>query len=78
MPWAMESSRKHFLNYLMFAIFHIGVVAAIALTFMIPYTPALLENSTILMIMQYSIFGAFGVGIIRIIKRIYAHKGGYA
>jgi len=37
MPWAMESSRRNFILYTQFIIFHAGVVAAITLSFVIPW-----------------------------------------
>jgi nitrate reductase gamma subunit len=70
MPWAMESYRKHFLIYLQFALFHLGVTAAIALTFIIPYAPALLKTKAFFWIMYVLIWGAFVVGVIRIFRRI--------
>ena len=39
MPWAMESTRTQALALLQFVVFHSGVAAAIALSFIIPYGP---------------------------------------
>ena len=44
MPWAMESTRTKIWLYVQFVIFHVGVTVAIALSFVIPYGPGLLEN----------------------------------
>ena len=70
MPWAMESTRTNFLFYVQFAIFHIGVTLAILLSFVIPYAPDLLNNGFIVAIFQLSIFSAFVVGCIRMVRRI--------
>ena len=56
MPWAMESTRRQRLIYTQFVVFHLGVTTAIALSFIIPYGPGLLESRT--------------VGVIRIIRRV--------
>ena len=70
MPWAMESSRTHPFFYIQFVIFHLGVVAAIALSFIIPYGPGLLDSSVLTMILYVFTGGAFIVGIIRFIRRV--------
>ncbi|MBM3294188.1 MAG: hypothetical protein FJY82_06635 [Candidatus Aminicenantes bacterium] len=44
MPWAMESTRKKPFFYLQFVIFHVGVAAGIAATYIIPYAPRLFES----------------------------------
>lgn len=69
MPWAMESTRTRFFVYLQFAIFHIGVVAAIGLSFVIPYGPGLLTKPLVVPILQAIIGAACLMGIIRIVRR---------
>jgi len=70
MPWAMESSRRHALMYVQFAIFHIGVTAAIALSFIIPYGPGLLESTLLVRALQVIIGAAFFVGLVRMVRRV--------
>ena len=71
MPWSMESSRTKSFFYLQFALFHIGVTAAIALSFIIPYTPSLLTSAAwIIPVFQIFIGLAFAIGLGRIIRRI--------
>jgi nitrate reductase gamma subunit len=71
MPWAMESSRTQFFNYVQFAVFHLGVVSAILLSFVIPYGYGINLLPTVLAtIFQISIGAAFLVGVIRIIRRM--------
>ncbi len=69
MPWAMESTRKKFLMYIQFLIFHAGVVAGISLTFIIPYLPGLLTSEVFVLIFQVILGGACLVGILRIFRR---------
>ena len=70
MPWAMESTRKKFFMYVQFVIFHLGVVAAIGLSFIIPYAPSLLDSQSLVFILQLIIGLAFLVGVGRIIRRV--------
>jgi nitrate reductase gamma subunit len=69
-PWAMESTRNNKLLYIQFVIFHIGVTAAIGLSFIIPYLPGLLNSIVVLRILQVMIGAAFIVGILRFIRRV--------
>ena len=71
MPWAMESSRTKLFFYIQFVIFHLGVIFAIALSFVIPYVPGFLNISEIIIPVFQAIIGAaFIVGFARIIRRI--------
>ena len=69
MPWAMESTRKKLLLYVQFAVFHLGVIFALTLSFVIPYFPGLLELPYVVPVSQVFIAAAFIVGAIRIIRR---------
>jgi hypothetical protein len=42
-PWKMESTRKHWMRYVEFAVFHLGVFLNIALSFVLAYAPDLLS-----------------------------------
>jgi len=70
MPWAMESTRQKSFMYIQFVIFHVGVTAAIALSFIIPYLPWLLDSILLVRCLQVIIGAAFVVGILRIIRRV--------
>lgn len=70
MPWAMESTRTNPLFWIQFALFHIGVAAAIVLSFVIPYGPSLLERAEVVRCFQVFIGAAFLVGCYRIVRRI--------
>jgi nitrate reductase gamma subunit len=69
MPWAMESSRTKKFLYMQFVVFHLGVVAAIGLSFIIPYAPHLLNSQAVVITLQVIIAGAFLVGVMRFIRR---------
>ncbi len=68
-PMAMESSRRQFGMYVQFVIFHLGVVAAITLSFVIPYWSSLLETVWVVRAFQGFIAAAFLVGCVRIVRR---------
>ena len=70
MPWAMESTRTNGFFYLQFVLFHIGVTAAIGLSFIIPYAPGWLESPVLVVLLQVFIGLAFIVGVGRMIRRI--------
>ena len=70
MPWAMESTRNHMGFYVQFVLFHLGVTAAIVLSFVIPYVPSLLEHGLVVLAFQGFIGAAFLVGCYRMYRRI--------
>jgi len=70
MPWGMESTRKHPGFYVQFVIFHIGVAAAIATSFIIPYWPSLFEIQAVVRLFQVAIAGGLIVGLMRLYRRI--------
>jgi nitrate reductase gamma subunit len=69
MPWAMESTRKRLLLYVQFVFFHLGVTAAITLSFIIPYAPDLLHSNALVWLLRVLIGAAFVVGIVRFVRR---------
>ena len=69
MPWAMESTRRHRWLYGQFVVFHLAVVAAIALSFGIPYAPGGLEHPAMVVAFQAAIGAGFLVGLMRIVRR---------
>ena len=70
MPWTIESTRNNAFFYTQFVVFHIGVVAAILLSFLIPYAQSILESTAVVLIFQIAIGLAFIVGCGRIVRRI--------
>jgi nitrate reductase gamma subunit len=69
-PTGMESYRKHWFLYLQFVVFHLGVAAAIAMSFVIADFDSLMESSAVVLAFQVLIWGACGVGVLRIIRRV--------
>jgi nitrate reductase gamma subunit len=70
MPWAMESTRTHVSLYAQFVVFHLGVVAAIALSFIIPYAPHWLEARWLVAALQLTMGAAFLVSLARLYRRL--------
>jgi hypothetical protein len=70
MPWAMESTRKRPGFYAQFVVFHLGVAAAIAGTFIIPYAPGLFKIRPVVLLFQTIIAAAFLVGLYRLARRL--------
>ena len=42
-PWRMESTRRHWMSYVEFVVFHVGVFFNIVLSFFIAYAPGVLS-----------------------------------
>jgi hypothetical protein len=70
MPWAMESTRKGFPFYLTFALFHLGVVAGIALAFLSTVARPFLQLPIVSTTMLALLFAAFAIGVYRIGRRL--------
>jgi len=69
-PTGMESYRKHWFVYAQFVVFHIGVVAAITMSFVIADVPALMDSAAVVTFFSVTIWCACGVGVLRIIRRV--------
>ena len=69
-PWAMESTRTRPLFYLQFVVFHLGVTAAIAATFIIPYAPQWLAPRGRVIAFQALMAAAFVVAVFRLVRRL--------
>jgi hypothetical protein len=70
LPWTMESARKRPGFYAQVVIFHIGVAAAIAATFIIPYWPRAFAAKAIVWIFRVLIGAGLIVGVMRLVRRI--------
>lgn len=70
MPWTMESTRTHVWFYGQFVVFHLGVTAAIVLSFIIPYAPQWLEWQPLVLALQTVIGAAFLVALMRLYRRL--------
>ncbi len=70
MPWAMESTRTQAGLYAQFVVFHLGVTAAILLSFVIPYAPHWLDSRALVFGFEGVIGAAFVVGLMRFYRRL--------
>jgi nitrate reductase gamma subunit len=70
MPWAMESTRKRPGFYTQFVVFHLGVVAAITATFIIPYAPGVFRIRAVVIVFQAIMAAAFLAGLLRLVRRL--------
>jgi len=71
MPWSMESTRRGFVFYLTFVVFHLGVVAGIALAFLSTIVPGFVGTPAYAWISGCTLFIAFLVAVYRIFRRIF-------
>lgn len=71
MPWTMESTRKKWYKWLEFAIFHIGIAAAILASFLIPEWPHLMTPFFIALF-QVIILASFIILLIRLGRRVFS------
>ena len=70
LPGAMESTRTRPGFYAQFVVFHLGVAAAIAGTFIIPYAPRLFASRPVVALFQAVVAAAFVVGVARLVRRL--------
>jgi len=70
MPWAMESTRQKFVLYLQFVVFHLSVAASIAMSFVIPYFPRLMEFALVTRGLQACFGAACLIGCYRLFRRL--------
>ena len=67
-PWAMESTRKRWWQWLEFAVFHVAVAAMIAVSFIIPYAPHWLTPPVVRGLILTQV-GGLVTGAIRLSRR---------
>ena len=68
-PTGMESYRKHWMLYMQFVVFHLGVVAAITMSFVIADFAGLMNSPAVVLAFQVSLWAACAVGVMRIFRR---------
>lgn len=69
MPWELPSTRAHWFRWLEFVVFHVAVAAAIGLTFVMPYWPAVVGGSGIVVVLQAVFALGAAVAISRLVRR---------
>jgi nitrate reductase gamma subunit len=70
MPWTMASTRSHVFLYLGFVLFHAGVTASIAMSFLIPYAPGAISSPLAVRSLRILFAAAFVTGTARLYRRI--------
>jgi nitrate reductase gamma subunit len=70
LPWSTEAARKRPGLYVQFVVFHLGVAAAIAATFVIPYRPGLFRIRAVALLFEVILGAAFIVGLMRLSRRL--------
>lgn len=69
MPWSMESTKKKWYQYVEFSFFHLGILTSIILSFVISYTPKILDTF-LLPVFTVILVGALIAALIRFVRRM--------
>lgn len=69
LPWSMRSTRQHPVLYAQFVIFHVGVAASIAMSFLVPYAPEALAGRPAVIVLRLIFAAALLVGGVRLVRR---------
>ena len=72
MPWEMQSYRKRPIKYAEFAIFHLGIAAAITSTFIMPYFPKVMMIPVITIPCMIIVALGFLCGVSRLFRRLFS------
>jgi len=67
MPWELPSTRTHWVRWVEFAVFHVGVAAAIGLTFVMPYWPRAVQPVPVVLALQL----VFAAGALSALSRLW-------
>jgi len=70
MPWELPSTRKHWFRWVEFAVFHVAVAVAIAVTFVMPYLPRLMSSPAAIYALQVTFALGALIGISRLVRRM--------
>ncbi len=69
-PGEMESTNTKRSMYIQFVILHLALFSSIALSFIIPYVPGILESKAVVLLLQGILGAGFIVGLMRIYRRV--------
>ena len=69
-PWVMASTRGHPFLYAQFVVFHLGVAASIAMSFVIPYFPGAMRGAAAVAGLRVLFAAAFAAGVWRLLRRM--------
>lgn len=70
MPWELPSTRTHWVRWVEFAVFHVGVAAAIGLTFVMPYWPRAVQAPAAVLGLQLIFAAAATAALSRLWRRV--------
>jgi nitrate reductase gamma subunit len=70
MPWELPSTRKHWFRWVEFAVFHVAVAVAIAMTFVMPYLPRLMSSPGAIYALQVTFALGGLIGLSRLVRRM--------
>lgn len=70
MPWTMESTRNNTGFYIQFILFHMALISSITMSFIIPYLPAIMEFSIVVLYFQVIFSLGLVIGLYRIYRRV--------
>ncbi|MEW6546497.1 MAG: hypothetical protein AB1446_06210 [Bacillota bacterium] len=68
-PWAMPSTRQHWVRWLEFSLLHVGIGTAILYSFLIPYVEGILEWPGT-RVAAVAVAVGFGAGVVRLVRRV--------
>lgn len=68
-PWSMETTRRGFVQWVEFAVFHVGIAVMIGTSFVIPFAPLWLTPPVVAAIIASQVL-ALAAGLLRLLKRV--------
>lgn len=68
-PWSMETTRRGFVQWVEFAIFHVGIAVMIGMSFVISLVPHWLTSPVVVVVILSQAL-AFVAGLLRLFKRV--------
>jgi hypothetical protein len=70
LPWELIGTREHPVRYVEFAVFHIGVAVAIALTVIMPYWPQSVGSPAVVGVLQATFALGAIIALSRLLRRV--------
>ncbi|HLA78593.1 MAG TPA: hypothetical protein VJU18_13520 [Vicinamibacteria bacterium] len=70
LPWELIGTREHPFRYVEFAVFHIGVAVAIALTLIMPYWPGAVGSPGVVLTLQVVFALGALIAVSRLLRRM--------
>ncbi len=70
MPWELPSTRVHWFRWVEFAVFHLAVAVAIAVTFIMPYWPHAIASPAAVAVLRAVFALGLAAALVRLVRRI--------